>query len=93
MRSLYISATFLMLYLFVGQAASAEFEAPAYHEKHCTRCHGSEVYTRDNRRVQSYQALHAQVARCDANLAMGLFPDDVNALVEHLNDRFYRFEK
>jgi hypothetical protein len=93
MRISIIHATFVVLFALAGHAYSAEFEASGYHEKHCTRCHGSEVYTRDNRRVQSFSALEAQVARCDANLAMGLFPEDLNALVEHLNTRFYRFDK
>jgi hypothetical protein len=93
MRSSIIHATAVSLFAFAGHAYGAEFDASGYHEKNCTRCHGSEVYTRDNRRVQSFSALEAQVARCDANLAMGLFPEDLGALVEHLNTRFYRFDK
>jgi len=69
----------------------AAFQAGPYHEQHCTRCHDSGVYTRDDRRVQSFTALQAQVARCDANLGTGLFPDDLAALVDHLNRHYYRF--
>ncbi|MCB1775584.1 MAG: cytochrome c [Gammaproteobacteria bacterium] len=93
MQLVFVPVTFIALSALAGYATGADFEASSYHEQHCTRCHGSEVYTRDNRRVQSYQALHAQVSRCDANLATGLFPDDIDSLVEHLNDRFYRFDK
>jgi len=93
MRFAVALVTFVTFVTLAGHATGAEFEASGYHEQHCTRCHGSEVYTRDNRRVQSYHALQAQVARCDANLAMGLFPEDLNALVEHLNTRYYRFDK
>jgi hypothetical protein len=82
---------FALLALGNGVASAAEFDAAGYHEQQCSRCHGTEVYTRDDRRVTSFGALEAQVARCDANLGTGLFPDDLALLVEHLNTNFYKF--
>ena len=79
--------------LSASQAIGAEFAAGPYHDRNCTRCHDSRVYTRDNRRVRSYPQLQAQVARCDAMLETKLFPDDLATLVDHLNDSYYRFEK
>jgi hypothetical protein len=76
-----------------ASAGAEEFEAATYHNAQCMRCHDNGVYTRENRRVQSFPALEAQVARCDANLGAGLFPDDLSLLVGHLNTQFYKFEK
>lgn len=82
-----------VLAMAAGTAPAADFQAAPYHEQHCTRCHGTEVYTREDRRVQSYPMLEAQVARCDANLATGLFPEDLARLVEHLNTQYYGFAR
>ena len=82
-----------MLLAASSTLAADAFDPPGYHEAHCTRCHDGTVYTRDNRRVNSLPALQAQVARCDANLATGLFPEDLDGLVGYLNDRFYHFSR
>jgi hypothetical protein len=79
------------LLILAAGAATAEFDAAGYHEAQCMKCHGTEVYTRDNRRVTSFGALQSQVAMCDANLGTKLFPEDLELLVEHLNTNFYRF--
>ena len=80
--------------LFASALASAgTFDAASYHDATCTRCHGTGVYTRENRRVKSYPALQTQVARCDANLGTKLFPEDLGLLVDHLNDQYYHFSK
>jgi len=71
----------------------AEFDAASYHETQCMRCHDTGVYTREDRRMTSLPALRAQVERCDANLATKLFPDDLAAVVDYLNDNYYQFDK
>jgi hypothetical protein len=80
------------LLMLAGTLNAAAFDAASYHEAQCTRCHDSGVYTRSDRRINSYPALEAQVARCDANLATKLFPEDLSQLVEHLNSSYYKFE-
>ena len=87
-----ITASMIMLGA-VSMPAVAEFEPRSYHDAHCMRCHDTSVYTREDRRVRSYPALQAQVARCDANLATKLFPDDLDLLVDHLNTDYYKFAR
>jgi hypothetical protein len=87
----YLFAATGLLLTMTGGPQAAEFDAASYHEAHCTRCHDSRVYTRSDRRINSLPALEAQVARCDANLATKLFPDDLSQLVEHLNKNYYQF--
>ena len=74
-----------------GFAAAADFDPAAYHQAQCTRCHDASVYTRSDRRIQSYAALKAQVARCDINLAQNLPPDELDQLVEYINTTYYKF--
>jgi hypothetical protein len=81
------------LLLSASVATAAEFDAASYHEAQCMKCHGNEVYTRDSRRVNSFDALQSQVAMCDANLGTRLFPEDLALLVDHLNTQYYRFDR
>lgn len=82
-----------VLFALASVATAADFDAADYHEKSCTRCHDDGVYTREDRRIQDYAKLEAQVARCDANLGTKLFPDDLQLLTDYLNDSFYHFSR
>jgi hypothetical protein len=62
------------------------------HDKHCMKCHDTSVYTRENRRVTSQDSLVTQVKRCELNLGLRWFDNDVNDVVEYLNQSFYKFE-
>jgi hypothetical protein len=86
-----IRSAAVMLALGTAVPASAEFDAHAFHDSNCMACHGTEVYTRSDRRIRSYPSLEAQVARCDANLGTKLFPEDLQALTDYLNTKYYKF--
>lgn len=60
-------------------------------EEHCVKCHGSEVYTRDNRRVTSLPGLHKQVRFCEQNLGLTWFDDQIESTAAYLNLEFYKF--
>ena len=74
-----------------SQAAEEKFHAEAFHQQHCTGCHDASVYTREDRRVHSRQQLESQVRMCDANLGIKLFEDDILALTDFLDYRYYHF--
>lgn len=59
--------------------------------KHCQSCHGSEIYTRENRRVQSKQQLASQVKRCELSLGLKWFDEDIEQVADYLNLQFYHF--
>lgn len=83
----------LFVALAVAWAPNAIADAgEALHEEHCTRCHGSEVYTREDRNVHSLAGLEAQVRRCDQNLGLTWFDDEVSQVTGYLNDHYYKFE-
>ena len=69
------------------------------HNSQCIACHaarfgdnGAEIYTRANRRVQSFEGLQRQVNRCKNNLEITRFDEDVADVVEYLNRQYDHFE-
>jgi len=61
-------------------------------QENCMRCHDDSIYTREERRVTTLDALQRQVQRCETNLDLAWFPEDVDAVTEYLNTSFYKFK-
>ena len=61
------------------------------HKVHCYKCHTDEVYTRENRFVKSIDALSKQVVRCKDGNDVPWFEEDTEAVVQFLNNKYYRF--
>ena len=84
-------------------AAPAAFADPAagqrlVEEKHCETCHNNRtmgdakaVYLRRDHKVTTLEKLKAQVAACNSQLGLGLFPDEEENVVEYLDATYYRF--
>jgi hypothetical protein len=92
MKLLTVSLTAAILLSGASLVQAEAFDAEAFHQDSCMSCHGTEVYTRPNRRINSLPALEAQVARCDANLSTQLFPQDLDSLVDYLDTSYYKFD-
>jgi cytochrome c2 len=74
--------------LLPGDAAKGK----ALHDKQCVACHDSSVYTRADRRVKSPEGLIGQVNGCVRQVGLKLDRDQINDLVKHLDDSFYKFK-
>ncbi len=61
-------------------------------DKHCQSCHGSEVYTRPDRRVTSLDGLHKQVRRCELALGLTWFDNEIDDVSAYLDQRYYKFK-
>jgi len=72
--------------------AVAENDVQDLYDQHCVACHGTEVYTRDDRKVESLPALERQVQRCETALGLRWFDEDISEMTGLLNDRFYHFK-
>ena len=57
----------------------------------CNQCHGTEVFTRKDRKVSSLAALETQVRRCDSNLNTNWFDDEIIDVTAYLNKQYYKF--
>jgi len=61
-----------------------------YTQSKCNQCHGTEVFTRKDRKVNSLPALEAQVRRCDSNLNTNWFDDEIHDVTAYLNKQYYK---
>ncbi|WP_330178369.1 cytochrome c [Candidatus Vondammii sp. HM_W22] len=86
-----------LLMIFISSSSQAEKydieSGKALVDKNCVACHGTELYTRSDRRVTSRSGLATQVQRCELALDLNWFDDDVENVAEHLNIQFYHFKK
>lgn len=69
-------------------------------EKKCEICHNNQtlgdakaVYLRKDRKVTSMEKLKAQVAVCNSQLNLGLFPEDEEHIVAFLDETYYKFTR
>ena len=62
------------------------------HDSGCVSCHGSEVYTRKDRRIKSVEGLIGQVKNCNTNLSRSYSSAQLNDLTKFLNETYYKFE-
>lgn len=94
MRYTIIAAAVALLAPFGAGAQDIDMQrGKALHDANCTACHGTSVYSRADRRIQSLQSLEQQVYRCRDNLGFEWPERDVNDLVGYLNQSFYHFEE
>lgn len=63
------------------------------HDANCTGCHGTEVYTRENRIVRSLPALKQQLDGCNHLAKKGLSPTELQNIIQYLNDQYYHFDR
>lgn len=68
-------------------------------EKRCETCHHNKtlgdakaIYLRKDRRVTSLEKLKAQVAACNSELNLQLFPDEEEHITAYLNGTYYKFK-
>jgi cytochrome c553 len=69
-------------------------------EKQCETCHHNKtlgdakaVYLRKDRKVTTLAKLKAQVAVCNSQLNLGLFPEDEEHIVAYLDQAYYKFAR
>lgn len=79
------------LWVWSAIAGAQGIDAKALHDAQCMSCHGTEVYTRQDRRVQSLEALRNQIQRCTMATRAGWSDAEKAAVVDYLNREFYRF--
>jgi mono/diheme cytochrome c family protein len=72
-------------------AAGDSGNAADLYRQHCVGCHGSEVYTRGDRKVASLEGLHRQVQRCELALGLKWFDEEIADMAAYLNEHYYRF--
>lgn len=57
----------------------------------CLDCHGTALYTAQNRKIKSLEALHKDVAKWGDYYAPALSQQEVDDITAYLNRDFYKF--
>ncbi|HZZ93936.1 MAG TPA: hypothetical protein VFE23_15350 [Usitatibacter sp.] len=94
-----MAASYLFLAALVAPAvayADLETGRKLVEEKHCEACHDNKtmgvtgaIYRRRDHHVTSFAKLRSQVAACNSELGLGLFPDEEEHVVEYLDATYY----
>ena len=61
------------------------------YEANCTGCHDTSVLTRNDRVVQSLDALKDQLVGCSHMANADFSASEMQDLLKYLNDQFYKF--
>lgn len=99
MKSIALTLVTAFSLSFITSAQAEEMpHGMSLHNNNCVACHarmtggdGSTLYTRADRKVTSLPKLAAQVRRCETNLGLTWFDEDVEAVTEYLNATHYQF--
>lgn len=85
--------TALLIVAGIGVSQAADIHAgKALTDEHCYQCHGTEVYTRADRKVESLDALGRQVKRCELALGLKWFDEEIENVATYLNQDYYKFK-
>jgi hypothetical protein len=61
-------------------------------DAHCTQCHQTDIFTREDRKVQSLDALKDQLIGCSHAAKVEFSTSEMQDLLKYLNDQFYHFD-
>ena len=77
---------------FSGVPAGAQSRGELLYTTHCVACHTTQVHWRDRRLAKDWSSLQAQVANWQAAASLNWSEEDIVAVTQHLNERFYGFK-
>ena len=86
-----LSAAVVAIFLCMPVLAADIENGDDLHFTHCTGCHDSSVYTRENRNVRNLAQLGKQVRFCRDAIGLTWFDDEVDDVIEYLNQTYYKF--
>jgi len=61
-------------------------------DANCMSCHQTDMFTREDRKVQSLDALKEQLVACSHAAKTDFSASEMQDLLKYLNDQFYHFE-
>lgn len=92
MKLVFILLSFTISNLAFAQEDPVLAHGKKLHDDKCNACHTDSVYTREDRRVKSMNALSNQVNNCMKGPAKADWTvSETNSVIEYLNTRYYKF--
>jgi len=89
MKKLLLTLPLLAASSLPAQAVNVE----TFLANNCSSCHGSEVYTRENRRVKNMEQLEVQMHRCNSAIGVKMDIATEHAVMDYLNKHYYHFKE
>jgi len=92
----------LLSFIFIVDNTNAADAARGQelHDENCISCHaaiygekGNEIYTRQNRKIETLEGLQEQLQRCKNSLGTNWPEDQIKDVQLYLNSSFYHFEE
>ncbi|MBE9515581.1 MAG: hypothetical protein IME93_01245 [Proteobacteria bacterium] len=87
MGASFVSPIFAAEQLRFGNSKNGE----KLHQQHCIKCHDSKVYTRPDRKINSYENLQHRVGMCASQLNIAISLEQQQDISRYLAQRFYKF--
>jgi hypothetical protein len=79
----------LLLLLILAFPAWAEPDAAELFQRQCASCHSGKSLAKPGHKATDIAQLESWVRRCDTNLGLRWFDEDILAVTHYLNDNFY----
>ena len=93
MRRALLISILLPIALLIRPALPADStQGKKLHDANCTKCHSTSVYTRQDRKITSLDALNEQVSACTHMAQVKLTDAEQKSIVQYLNEQFYKFK-
>ena len=89
MRSL-CSLVLLSIVQISAQGADID-NGKQLHVENCMRCHQSEIYTSNDRKVSTFVQLRKKVEQCELINELAWFEEEVDDVTAYLNATYYLF--
>lgn len=91
-KSLSLPAILLAGLAFASHASASDvMSGKQLHDQNCMKCHTTELYTSEERKIDSLARLRARVQTCATNLELDWFEEDIDAVTDYLNEEYYKF--
>ena len=90
MRALITNSIISLTLILVVTPLQAGDGKVLYEEK-CTKCHTTDVFTREDRSIKSREALETRVQQCTRAAEVTWDSDEIKHVSEYLDKSFYKF--
>ena len=92
MKSLFLVTSLLFSASIMAEEKVSIVHGEELHNEKCMSCHTTKVYSREDRRVKTLEALSNQVNNCMKGPAKADWTEiETNSVIEYLNQKFYKF--
>ena len=92
MKPIFLIISLLFSTSVIAEEKTSVAHGEQLHNDKCLTCHTTQVYSRDDKRVKTLQALSNQVNNCMKGPAKAEWTEiETNSVINYLNQKFYKF--